>query len=218
MSEATEQGWLLVVGLGNPGRKYDRNRHNAGFHCLDRLAETYQMRFDARRDKAEVALGRVAGRRVVLAKPQTYMNDSGLAVGALARFYKIEPGQVLVVYDELDLPRGTLRLRPHGSAGGHRGMLSIIQHLGTREFPRLRVGIGRPPGQMPPQAYVLQDFSADEWAEMQEVYGRAVAAIESFVVDGIKEAMNRFNARPAEESEAGWPAEEAVWVSHSGGT
>lgn len=202
MSDSIEQGWLLVVGLGNPGRKYEKNRHNAGFHCLDCLAEAYHMSFDTSRDQARVALGRVAGRRVVLAKPQTYMNDSGLAVGALARFYKVEPGQVLVVYDDLDLPQGTLRLRPQGSAGGHRGMLSIIQHLGTRDFPRLRVGIGRPPGRMPPQAYVLKDFSGDEWAEMQEVYARAVAAIESFVADGIKEAMNRFNARPDGEDES----------------
>ena len=201
MSDSTEQGWLLVVGLGNPGRKYARNRHNAGFHCLDRLAETYHLSFDTKRDKAEVALGRVAGRRVVLAKPQTYMNDSGVSVGALARFYKVEPGQVLVVYDDLDLPQGTLRLRPKGSAGGHRGMLSIMQHLGTRDFPRLRVGIGRPPGRMPPKAYVLQDFGEDEWAEMHEVYARAVSAIESLIVDGVKEAMNRFNARPSEQSE-----------------
>lgn len=202
MNDSMEQGWLLVVGLGNPGRKYERNRHNAGFHCLDRLAEAYQMSFDTSRDQARVALGRVAGRRVALAKPQTFMNDSGLAVGALARFYKVEPDQTLVIYDDLDLPQGTLRLRPNGSAGGHRGMLSIIQHLGTRDFSRLRIGIGRPPGRMPPKAYVLQDFSEDEWAEMQEVYARAVAAVESFIVDGIKEAMNRFNARPAGEDES----------------
>jgi PTH1 family peptidyl-tRNA hydrolase len=198
MCERTEQGWLLIVGLGNPGRKYAQNRHNAGFHCLDRLAEAYRLRFDTKRDKAEVAVGRVAGRRAVLAKPQTYMNDSGVSVGALARFYKVEPEDVLVIYDDLDLPQGTLRLRPRGSAGGHRGMLSIMQHLGTRAFPRLRVGIGRPPGRMPPKAYVLQDFGADEWAEMTEVYARAVAAIGCFVVEGVKEAMNRFNARPVE--------------------
>jgi PTH1 family peptidyl-tRNA hydrolase len=202
MSENMEQGWLLLVGLGNPGRKYAKNRHNAGFHCLDRLAEAYHLAFDTKRDKAEVALGRMAGRRVVLAKPQTFMNDSGVSVGALARFYKVEPAQVLVIYDDLDLPQGTLRLRPRGSAGGHRGMLSIMQHLGTREFPRLRVGIGRPPGRMPPKAYVLQDYSADEWQEMVEVYDRAVGAIESFIVDGVKEAMNRFNARPAPEADA----------------
>lgn len=199
----SEQSWLLIVGLGNPGIKYERNRHNAGFHCLDRLAEAHHLAFERKRDRAKVALGQVAGRRVVLAKPQTYMNDSGQAVGALARFYKVEPGQVLVVYDDLDLPQGTLRLRPRGSAGGHRGMLSIIERLGTRAFPRLRVGIGRPPGRMPPKAYVLQDFGADEWAAMQEVYDRAVAAIECWIVEGVREAMNRFNASPAGEGGAG---------------
>jgi len=108
----------------------------------------------------------------------------------------------LVVYDDLDLPQGTLRLRPHGSAGGHRGMLSIMQHLGTRDFPRLRIGIGRPPGRIAPKAYVLQDFDSHEWEEMGEVYDRAVAAIESFVADGVKEAMNRFNARPSADAES----------------
>jgi PTH1 family peptidyl-tRNA hydrolase len=193
---------MLLVGLGNPGRKYVKNRHNAGFHCLDRLAEAYRLNFGTKRDKAEVALGRVAGRRVVLVKPQTFMNDSGVSVGALARFYKVEPCDVLVVYDDLDLPQGTLRLRPRGSAGGHRGMLSIMQHLGTRDFARLRIGIGRPPGRMPPKAYVLQDFGEDEWADMSEVYDRAVSAIQSFIVDGVKEAMNRFNARSKQEAES----------------
>ena len=193
----------FLVGLGNPGRKYQKNRHNAGFHCLDRLAEAYHLSFDTRRDKAHLALGRVAGRRAVLAKPQTYMNDSGQAVGALARFYRVEPKHVLVIYDELDLPQGTLRLRPRGSAGGHRGMLSIIEHLRTRDFPRLRVGIGRPPGRMQPKAYVLQDFGDAEQKLMEEVYGRVVAAVEAWIVDGIVEAMNRFNARPASNAEIG---------------
>ena len=202
MGESVEQGWMLLVGLGNPGRKYKQNRHNAGFHCLDRLAEVYQLSFDVKRDKAELALGRVAGRRAVLVKPQTFMNDSGVAVGALARFYKVEPADVLVVYDDLDLPLGTLRVRPWGSAGGHRGMLSIVEQLGTSAFPRLRIGIGRPPGRMPPKAYVLQDFDDDEWAEMNEVYDRAVAAIECMIVHGVKEAMNRYNARPQAEAES----------------
>jgi PTH1 family peptidyl-tRNA hydrolase len=203
MCDCRIEDWLLIAGLGNPGRKYHKNRHNAGFHCLDRLAETYRLTFDTKRDQAKVALGRVAGRRVVLAKPQTFMNDSGKAVGALARFYRVDPGQVLVIYDELDLPQGTLRLRPRGSAGGHRGMLSIIEHLGTREFPRLRVGIGRPPGRLPPKAYVLQDYSVDEWVLMSEVYNRAVDAIECLIVEGIAEAMNRFNARPSEDAGSG---------------
>jgi PTH1 family peptidyl-tRNA hydrolase len=201
MGECTERGWLLIVGLGNPGKKYAGNRHNVGFHCLNRLAEAYQLAFDGKRDKAELALGRVAGRRAILAKPQTYVNESGQAVGAIARFFKVEPGDVWVLYDDLDLPQGTIRLRPRGSSGGHRGIESIIEHLGTREFPRVRVGIGRPPGKMEPKAYVLQDFDAAERKRMEEVYERVVAAVETAIREGIKEAMNRFNARPETDTD-----------------
>jgi PTH1 family peptidyl-tRNA hydrolase len=201
--ECIVQDRLLIVGLGNPGRKYAGNRHNVGFHCLDRLADAHHLVFDGKRDEAELAMGRIAGRRVILAKPQTYVNGSGKAVGALARFYKIEPENVLIVYDELDLPQGTIRLRPRGSSGGHRGVQSIIDHLGTREFPRLRVGIGRPPGKMEPKAYVLQDFGAAESEVMQEVYHRTIAAVEALIQEGVKEAMNRFNARPPADVDQG---------------
>ena len=201
MSECIANAWLLIVGLGNPGREYAGNRHNVGFHCLDRLAKVHGMAFDVKRDKAELAMGRIAGRRVVLAKPQTYVNGSGEAVGAIVRFFRIDPGDVLVIYDELDLPQGTIRLRPGGSSGGHRGMESIIEHLGTREFPRVRVGIGRPPGRMAPKDYVLQDLGADEREAMDEVYERVVATVEVTIRAGIKEAMNRFNARPVEDTD-----------------
>ena len=197
MSECAADARLLIVGLGNPGKKYAQNRHNAGFHCLDRLAGAYQLAFDTRRDKAKLAIGRVAGRRAILAKPQTFMNDSGQAVGALARFFRVAPGDILVLYDDLDLAQGVIRLRPRGSSGGHRGIESIIQHLGTDDFARLRVGIGRPPGRMEPKAYVLQDFGCAERETMDEVYDRAVAAVETFIREGVKEAMNRFNARPS---------------------
>jgi len=183
----------LIVGLGNPGREYADNRHNAGFQCLDRLAAAHGLSFTRRQARARVAQGNIAGRRVLLVKPQTFMNASGEAVGQLARFYKVAPEDVLVVYDDLDLPLGKIRLRPGGGAGGHRGMRSIIQHLGTEDFPRLRLGIGRPPGSMDPVDYVLSDFTADERAEMELTFERAVAAIECFLREGIEAAMNAFN-------------------------
>lgn len=203
MSECTSDAWLLLVGLGNPGKKYAENRHNAGFHCLDHLAEAYHLVFDGKRDKAVLAMGRLAGRRAILAKPQTFMNDSGQAVGAIARFFKVAPGDILVIYDDLDLPQGVIRVRPRGSSGGHRGIESIIEHLGTRDFPRLRVGIGRPPGRMDPKAYVLQDFDDAERETMDEVYGRVLDAVETLIREGVKETMNRFNARPAPDVDPG---------------
>ena len=196
MVEENGEEWLLIVGLGNPGCKHAGNRHNVGFHCLDRLAQAHQLSFDEKRDNAQLAMGRVAGRRVILAKPQAYVNLSGEAVGAVSRFRKIEPCNVLVVYDDLDLSQGTIRLRPRGSSGGHNGMKSIIEHLGTQSFPRIRVGIGRPPGQMEPRSYVLHDFGAMEKEVMEEVYERVVAALKAFIRFGMAEAMNRFNARP----------------------
>jgi PTH1 family peptidyl-tRNA hydrolase len=187
---------MLIVGLGNPGRKYAGNRHNVGFHCLDRLAERHGLSFDKRQGNAELALGHIGERRVILAKPKTHVNESGKAVGTLSRFYKVKPRDVLTIYDDLDLPQGTIRLRPRGSSGGHNGIKSIIDHLGTQAFPRLRVGIGRPPGRMEPKDYVLQDFGSAEREHMQEVYGRVVEAVEVFIAEGVREAMNRFNARP----------------------
>ena len=189
-----ESGALkMIVGLGNPGPRYARNRHNVGFQCLDRLAEKHGLAFDERRANAVLARGRIDAARVVLVKPMTFMNLVGPAVAAVARFYKIAPQDLLVVYDDLDLPQGRIRLRPEGGSGGHNGMKSIIQHLGTQAFPRLRVGIGRPPGRMDPADYVLQDFSPEEEAVMSQVRERAVAAIECWLREGIVEAMNTFN-------------------------
>jgi PTH1 family peptidyl-tRNA hydrolase len=183
----------LIAGLGNPGRQYARNRHNAGFQAIERLADAHQLRFDERRDQAQLARGTIEGVKVALVKPQTFMNLSGRAVSALARFYKVPVERILVVYDDLDLPLGTLRLREQGGSGGHRGMASIIDHLDSQAFPRIRLGIGRPPGRMPPEAYVLQDFDAEQWAIMEQTYGQAVEAIHSALRDGFQAAMNRFN-------------------------
>jgi peptidyl-tRNA hydrolase, PTH1 family len=187
----------LIVGLGNPGLKYAANRHNVGFRCLDRLAAAHDLGFDRRQKKARVALGAIRGRRVVLAQPQTFMNDSGQSVAPLVQFYRVPPARLLVVYDDLDLPLGTLRLRPEGGSGGHKGMRSIIAQLGDQTFARLRIGIGRPPGQMDPAAYVLQDFAADEEPVIQEALERAVAAVEAWLVEGVEMAMSRHNLGPS---------------------
>lgn len=186
--------YYMIVGLGNPGPAYAANRHNVGFRCVERLGAAYNLRFDRRQKKALVARGIIGERQVVLVKPQTFMNESGLAVAPLARFYKVEPARLLVVYDDLDLPPGTIRLRAGGGSGGHRGMLSIIEQLGTQQFPRLRIGIGRPPGQMDPAAYVLQDFSAEEESALDTTLQLATEAIVTWLNYGIEVAMSRYNA------------------------
>lgn len=193
MEPHTSSEYSLIVGLGNPGLQYIANRHNVGFQCADLLASAYDLPFAKKQKRARVAMGLVRGQRVIIAKPQTFMNESGRSVAPLARFYKTPLDRLLVVYDDLDLPLGAVRLRTEGGAGGHKGMRSIIEHLGGRNFPRLRIGIDRPPGRMDPAAYVLQDFSAQEEPLLQEMLERAVAAIETWLTEGIEEAMNRYN-------------------------
>lgn len=186
----------LIVGLGNPGQKYLETRHNAGWHLLDTIVrENPHFRFDENRNKGLIARGELAGVRVALVKPQTFMNLSGEAVGPIARFYKVPPERILVAFDDLDLPLATLRLRPKGGAGGHKGMLSLMQHLGTENFPRVRLGIGRPPGPMPVEAYVLQKFKPEEWATMVVTYERGVEAVKAVLTEGLDYAMNHFNGR-----------------------
>lgn len=188
----------LIAGLGNPGPEYADNRHNVGFRCLDRLAETHRLAFRRRQKRARVASGRIRGHRVVLAKPQTFMNKSGTSVARLAHFYKVDLERLLVVYDDLDLPPGTIRLRPSGGSGGHRGVRSIIRQLGSQDFPRLRIGIGRPPGRMDPADYVLQDVSGDEAILLDRVLDRAVDAIEIWLDEGIRQAMDEHNQSPGD--------------------
>lgn len=183
----------LIVGLGNPGRNYADNRHNVGFRCVDHLASAHDLTFSRRQRGATIALGLVLRRAVVLAKPRTFMNRSGRPVASLARFYRVPLDRLLVVYDDLDLPLGTTRIRPSGGSGGHRGMQSIIDQLGSREFPRLRIGIGRPPGRMDPADYVLQDFSNDEEALLHRTLEQATAAIETWLREGVDEAMSHYN-------------------------
>ncbi len=183
----------LIAGLGNPGARYARSRHNVGFMIADRFAREHEMNFLRRRFNAEVAEGEVTGKRVIVIKPHTFMNSSGDAVGKFFSFYKVAPHDLLVIYDDLDLPLGKLRLRPRGSSGGHHGMESIIAHIGTSDFPRLRVGIGRPN----PDAdidHVLGEFEADEMRVMNETIARAAQAIDVWLADGITKAMNEFNS------------------------
>ena len=189
---------FLIAGLGNPGRKYRGNRHNIGFMALDRLADAHNISSRAVQNQAIVANGRIQDHAVILAKPQTYMNRSGDAVGPLANYFRIPPERVLVIYDELDLPFGTIRLRERGSAGGHNGMKSIISHLGT-DFPRLRLGIDRPPGRMPVPAYVLQDFGKEDLPLLESVLDEAVRAVETFLNEGIQLAMSRHNGNLADD-------------------
>ena len=184
----------LIVGLGNPGPSYAATRHNIGFRCVSELAARHRLTFGRSRHHAEVATGVIAGQPVVLARPQTYMNESGLAVAALVRFYDIGPADLIVVYDDLDLPFGSLRLRAGGSAGGQRGIRSIITRLGRDDVPRLRVGIGRPPGRMPAERYVLTPFSAAEREQVPLVVAAAADALTVWLTEGLTAAMNRFNA------------------------
>ncbi len=194
MDEGMQSGSAryLIAGLGNPGRGHAFNRHNIGFMAIDRLAARHNIELKRVQNKAIVGSGRITDRAVILVKPQTFMNLSGDSVGPLANFYKIPPENILAIYDELDIPFGAIRLREKGGAGGHNGMRSLIQHLGN-EFPRMRLGIGRPPGRMDAAAYVLQDFGRDELPVVSEMLSAAVEAIESFVRNGIDLTMSRFN-------------------------
>ena len=183
---------FLIVGLGNPGREYKENRHNIGFMAVERFAAQHHLAFGKVQNKGLVGSGRVGDVPVLLLKPQTYMNSSGDSVSAIARFYKIPIANTLIVYDELDLPFGTLRLRKSGGAGGHNGMRSIIQQLGN-DFPRLRLGVGRPPGRMPAAAYVLQNFGKTDQPLLTDLLDESVRAIETYLHDGIELAMTRHN-------------------------
>jgi len=184
----------LIVGLGNPGERYARTRHNIGFEAIDTLARRHGLEFRGKRANSLIAEGQIAGQRVALAKPQTYMNLSGQAVSSLRNWYKIDPArELLVVYDDLDLPFGKLRLRERGSAGTHNGMRSIVAQLGSSDFPRLRVGIDQPPGKMDAAAYVLSRFRKEEEAELPFLLDTIADAVEVVLREGLTAAMNRYN-------------------------
>ena len=184
----------LIVGLGNPGERYARTRHNVGFRSVETLAERHSLTFRQQWANSQLAEGIIHGQRVVLVKPQTYMNLSGQAVSALRNWYKIDPAhELLVIYDDLDLPFARIRIRERGSAGTHNGMRSIVAQLGTTEFPRLRVGIGQPPGKMDAADYVLSRFTPEEEAVLPDVLARVADAVDVILREGLITAMNRYN-------------------------
>ena len=190
---AETQTSYLIAGLGNPGAQYRQTRHNAGFMVLDRLAARLGVKFSRLESKALVTKADYQGSRLVLVKPHTFMNLSGQPVGSLSRYYKVPLEQLLVVYDEVDLPLGTLRIRPGGGSAGHKGITSIIERLGSQDFPRLRLGVSRPPGRMEAADYVLQEFAASEKELLNVALEAAVDAILVFVSEGLEAAMNKFN-------------------------
>ena len=189
----TETPPYLIVGLGNPGREYTQTRHNFGFMLIDRLTLRLNARGMKVQSKAIVITAQYEGRKLILAKPQTYMNLSGQSVQGLVRFYKLPLEHVLVAHDDLDLPFCTIRMRPGGGPGGQKGIKSTIDQLGTPEFARLRLGIDRPPGRMDAAAYVLQDFTQKELLTVSETLDRAADAALTWALEGLNAAMNKFN-------------------------
>jgi len=194
----------LIAGLGNPGRKYERNRHNVGFRVVDELVARHGL--GPLRDKfgGQAAVGAIAGKRALVLEPMEYMNLSGFAVQRAVQFHGIDPEQVLIVHDEIDLPFGRLRLKAGGGHGGHNGVRSVVEQLGTGEFLRVRIGVGRPerPGVAPGQpaagqgrvsSHVLSDFPSEMDADVHELVGRAAGAVEAILNRGIRAAMNDFN-------------------------
>ena len=187
------EDWWLIAGLGNPGAPYARNRHNIGFAVADLLAGRAGIAFKRDRSRAQVAVGRLAGTPVVLAKPMTFMNVSGGPVAALSRFLKIPAERIVVIHDELDLPFGSIRMKLGGGDNGHNGLRSITTALGSRDYHRIRIGIGRPPGRMDPADFVLRDFSPAERKELPEIVGRAVASARILMEHGLTVAQNEMH-------------------------
>src|SRR3990172_2413113 len=190
---------FLVVGLGNPGREYRENRHNIGFIVIDQLAVDLGVKLTRVQNRALTGSGMLGQVKVILAKPQTYMNLSGESVSSLMRFYKVPHEHLMVIHDDIDLPYGVLRLRPGGGSAGQKGVQSIIERIGTQDFPRLRFGIGRPAGPKGGAGYVLNHFHAEEQKELPFLIDAAAAAVRVFVTDGLEAAMNRYNGSQLEE-------------------
>lgn len=194
-SPARGQGPILVVGLGNPGPNYAKNRHNVGFMASEILADRIGEKFKVhKKSGAEVATGRLAGRSVVLAKPRVYMNESGRQVGPLAQFFSLSPADIVVIHDDLDIDFGRIRLKLGGGEGGHNGLRSVASALGTKDFQRVRIGVGRPPGRKDPAAFVLENFNATERTEVPTICEQAADATELLIVHGLEPAQNTVHA------------------------
>ena len=189
----TPEQTFLIIGLGNPGREYANTRHNFGFMLIDRIAVRLEARGMKVQSKAIVTHAAYDERKLILAKPQTYMNLSGQSVQGLIHFYKLPLTNVMILSDDLDLPFGTIRIRASGGPGGQGGLSSILEKLGTKDVPRLRLGIGRPPGRMDPSDYVLQNFSRGDMQAISEILDTAAEAVLAFVSHGLNKAMNEFN-------------------------
>ena len=189
----TRMNHFLIIGLGNPGRDYELTRHNIGFLVIDRLAKRWGIEVNKYKFKALLGECRILHGKVVLVKPQTFMNLSGNAVRSFFQFYKPQLSKVLVIFDDLDLPFGAIRIRNSGGSSGQRGMESIIEQLGSEDFPRIRVGIGRPPGKMNSVDFILNKFNASENNELDLILDKCVDAVECFIENGIETTMNRFN-------------------------
>lgn len=187
----------IIVGLGNPGRKYENTRHNLGFITIDRLASKHDIKVDKIKFKALVGDGRIAGQKVLLVKPQTYMNLSGESVREVANFYKVEPDEIIVIYDDLDLPLGNLRIRKSGSAGTHNGMKSVVYQLKSDQFPRVRIGIGQN-GDKDIIDFVIGGFRKEEVPILEDAVDKAVMAIESMIGETVDIAMNKYNSKKTE--------------------
>lgn len=187
---------FIIAGLGNPGLPYEGTRHNVGFDVIDAIADEYNISVDYRKNRALIGKGIIEGQKVILAKPQTYMNLSGESIRGLVDYYKIDAEQqLLVIYDDISLAPGQLRIRKKGSAGGHNGIKNIIAHLGTQIFPRIKMGVGEKPKEFDLADYVLSRFSKEERAQMEEGYEKAVNAVEMILQGEIEAAMNEYNRK-----------------------
>ncbi len=185
----------LIAGLGNPTKEYEKTRHNVGFDTIDVLADKHGITVEERKHRALCGKGIIGGERVLLMKPQTFMNVSGESIRDAADFYKIEPQQIIIIYDDISLEVGQLRIRTKGSAGGHNGIKSIIAHLKTQEFPRIKIGVGAKPDRMDLADYVLSRFSQTDRGVMEDAFHAAADAVERMLTDGADAAMNQYNRK-----------------------